>query len=56
MTLAKLLQVAGLAWVTYVMVRSYQISDMTFQFGGLGLGALVFMLGRWLEGDGAAEG
>ena len=56
MSFAKLLQALALAWVTFVMVRSYQVSDMTFQFGGLGLGALVFVIGRWMEGDGAAEG
>ena len=49
MSLGKLLQALALAWVTYVMVRSYQISDMTFQFGGLGLGALVFVFGRALD-------
>ena len=25
------------------------IDDMTFEFGGLALGMLVFLLGRWLE-------
>jgi hypothetical protein len=34
--------------VTFVMVRSYLISDMLFQFGGLAIGAGMFMIGRHL--------
>jgi hypothetical protein len=30
-------------------VRSYFVSDMTFQFGGLGVGAAVFLAGRLME-------
>jgi hypothetical protein len=45
----RLVQFAGLAIVTYVMVRSYLVSDMAFQFGGLAVGAVVFVLGRALE-------
>jgi hypothetical protein len=36
------------------MVRSYFVSDMSFQFGGLGLGVAVFLAGRLLERRGAA--
>jgi len=45
----RLIQLAGLLIVTFVMIRSYVVSDMAFQFGGLGLGAAVFLLGRVLE-------
>ena len=45
----RLIQLAGLLIVTVVMIRSYVVSDMAFQFGGLGLGAAVFLLGRVLE-------
>ena len=54
MTGGRFLQFIGLLIVTVVMIRSYQVSDMTFQFGGLGLGAVVFMLGVAL--DRRAEG
>jgi hypothetical protein len=46
---ARLVQLLGLVIVTYVMVRSYFVSDMTFQFGGLGAGAAVFLAGRLME-------
>ena len=46
----RLLQALGIAIVTVVMIRSYAVSDMTFQFGGLGLGAAVFLIGHWLAG------
>lgn len=49
MTGGRFLQLIGLVIVTFVMIRSYQVSDMTFQFGGLGLGAVVFMLGVALD-------
>jgi len=45
----RVLQLVGLVIVTYVMVRSYMVSDMLFQFGGLALGAGVFVLGKHLE-------
>jgi hypothetical protein len=50
----RLVQFFGLLIVTYVMVRSYFVSDMTFQFGGLGLGVVVYLAGRMLERRGAA--
>lgn len=49
MTGGRFLQLIGLVIVTFVMIRSYQVSDMTFQFGGLGLGAVVFLLGVALD-------
>ena len=45
----RLVQLLGLLIVTVVMVVSYRISDMTLQFGGLGVGALVFAVGRAWE-------
>jgi hypothetical protein len=45
----RLIQLTGIVIVTVVMIRSYVVSDMTFQFGGLGVGAAVFLLGRLLE-------
>ena len=45
----RLIQLIGLLIVTFVMIRSYVVSDMAFQFGGLGFGAAVFLLGRLLE-------
>ena len=52
MTPPRLVQLAGLLIVTYVMLRSYFVSDMTFQFGGLGVGVVVFLLGKGWEGQG----
>ena len=53
MPLGKLLQLVGLAWVTFVMVRSFLVDpSMLFQFGGLALGAAVFLVGRGLEQKG----
>lgn len=49
MPLPRLIQLVGLLIVTVVMVRSYFVSDMTFQFGGLGVGAAVFLVGKLLE-------
>ena len=49
---ARLLQVLGIVIVTYVMVRSYFVSDMTFQFGGLAVGVVVFLLGKLVESRG----
>ncbi|HEX5010534.1 MAG TPA: hypothetical protein VFY71_09035 [Planctomycetota bacterium] len=53
MPLGKLLQLLGLLWVTFVMVRSFLVDpSMLFQFGGLALGAAVFLVGRSLETKG----
>ena len=41
----RFLQFIGLVVVTFVMIRSYSVSDMAFQFGGLGIGTILFMLG-----------
>lgn len=41
----RFLQFIGLVIVTFVMIRSYTVSDMAFQFGGLGIGAILFVLG-----------
>lgn len=49
MPLPRVVQLLGLVIVTFVMIRSYLVSDMLFQFGGLGLGALVFLAGKWME-------
>lgn len=49
MTAPRLLQLLGLLIVTFVMVYSYAVSDMTLQFGGLGVGAAIFIVGRGLE-------
>ena len=50
----RFLQLIGLVIVTFVMIQSYLVSDMGFQFGGLGIGAVVFLLGVALDkrGDG----
>jgi len=46
MSLARVVQFLGLVIVTFVMVRSFvQEPSMLFQFGGLGLGAAVFLTG-----------
>ena len=45
----RLIQLLGILIVTFVMIRSYVVSDMAFQFGGLGVGAAVFLIGRLLE-------
>lgn len=50
MSFPRLLQLAGFLFVTFVMVRSFMISDMLFQFGGLMLGSLMFFIGRAMEG------
>lgn len=49
MSLGRFLQLLGLVIVTVVMFRSYQVSDMAFQFGGLAVGALVFVVGHTLD-------
>ena len=53
MPLGKALQLIGLVWVTFVMVRSFMVDvSMLFQFGGLALGAGLFLVGRALEAKG----
>ena len=53
MPLGRTLQIIGLMWVTYVMIRSFlQEPSMLFQFGGLAAGAAVFLIGRGLEAKG----
>ncbi|MHC5210791.1 MAG: hypothetical protein ACYTG2_08750 [Planctomycetota bacterium] len=54
MTIPRLVQLLGIVLVTYVMVRSYFVSDMTFQFGGLGVGVGLFVAGRLMERRGTA--
>ena len=49
MGLPRIVQLLGLVIVTYVMVRSYMVSDMAFQFGGLAIGAAVFVGGKMME-------
>jgi|GEM_PF-2420898 len=52
MMFGRVLQLAALLWVTWVMVSSYvEEPSMLFQFGGLALGGLVFWIG-WLMGGG----
>ena len=45
----RVIQLVGILIVTFVMIRSYVVSDMAFQFGGLGVGVVVFLLGKLLE-------
>ncbi len=45
----RLVQLAGLVIVTVVMVESYLVSNMLLQFGGLAVGAAVFLAGRTWE-------
>ncbi len=45
----RFLQLVGLVTVTYVMVRSYMVDSMTFQFGGLAIGAGIFVVGKLIE-------
>ena len=53
MSLGRILQLLGLVWVTYVMIRSFvEEPSMLFQFGGLALGAGVFLVGRAIEARG----
>lgn len=49
MNAPRLLQVLAFLFVTFVMIRSYVVSDMLFQFGGLLLGMVVFAVGRSME-------
>jgi len=51
---ARGLQLLGLLIVTFVMIRSYIVSDMAFQFGGLGVGAAIFVAGKLAERPGRA--
>ena len=45
MSLSNLLKFLGLLIVTVVMVVSFQVSNMTLEFGGLAVGAAVFLVG-----------
>ncbi len=46
----RLLQLAGIIIVGFVLFASLtSINDMTFEFGGLIIGAAVFVLGKFLE-------
>jgi hypothetical protein len=45
----RLLQLLGLLIVSFVMIYSYVVSDMIFQFGGLGVGAAVFLIGQGMQ-------
>ena len=49
MNAPRLLQLLGFVIVTCVMIYSYIVSNMLFQFGGLGVGAAVFLVGRGLQ-------
>ena len=49
MGVSRLVQIVGLGLVTFVMVRSYFVDSMAFQFGGLAIGAAVFLIGKRLE-------
>ena len=50
MTAGKLLQLLGFLGVSFVLVRSLTSErSMLFEFGGLAVGAAVFLLGRALE-------
>ena len=51
MTAPRLVQLLGLLIVTAVMIVSYLVSDMLLQFGGLAVGALVFIVGKRMEGS-----
>jgi hypothetical protein len=48
---ARLVQLLGFVIVSAVLIGALfvGIDDMTFEFGGLALGMVVFLLGRWLE-------
>ena len=51
----RLLQLLGLLIVSFVLVYSYVVSDMTFQFGGLGVGVAVFLIGQGLQSRSASR-
>ena len=55
MDLARFLQLTGFAFTTFVMIRSYFVSDMLFQFGGLALGVAVFLVGKGMERSAGRE-
>lgn len=42
----RIVQFLGLGIVTFVMIRSYMVDSMAFQFGGLAVGAAVFLVGK----------
>jgi len=49
MSAPRVVQFLGLVVVTVVMVASYLESSMLLQFGGLALGAAIFLIGRGME-------
>ena len=49
MGLPRIVQLSGLAIVTFVMIRSYMVDSMVFQFGGLAIGAAVFLVGKRMQ-------
>ena len=50
MSAGKLLQLVGLIGVTFVLVRSVTVgSSMLFEFGGLAIGAALFLVGKAIE-------
>ena len=57
MSPGRAIQFLGLLIVTYVMITSWiEEPSMLYQFGGLGLGAAVFVLGRMLPGKDPGRG
>ena len=57
MSPGRAVQFLGLLIVTWVMVTSWvEEPSMLYQFGGLGLGAAIFLLGRALPGRGSGRG
>jgi hypothetical protein len=53
MSAGKLLQLTGFLGVSFVLLRSVTVgSSMLFEFGGLALGAALFLTGRALESRG----
>ncbi len=49
MGLPRVIQLLGVVTVTFVMVRSYMVDSMAFQFGGLAIGAALFLIGKRME-------
>jgi len=45
----RIVQLIGFGIVTFVMVRSFFVDSMAFQFGGLAVGAAVFLVGKRME-------
>ena len=49
MSAPRLVQLLGILVVTAVMIVSYLVSNMLLQFGGLGVGVAIFLIGKGLE-------